>query len=79
MSDHQRVRVDYDNLPSQFPGIVDRCAGAAAPYSVENGQQQASRLYQPMVPINQAAVIILTAYIVNGIGPLENSVIPLLR
>ena len=72
-------RVNHDNLPAQFPGIVDCCPGAAAPHSVKNSQQQTSRFYQPMVPINQAAVIILTAYIVNGIGPLENSVIPLLR
>ena len=71
--------VDHDDLPTQPPGIVDCGPGAAAPYSVKNGQQQASRFYQPMVPVNHAAVIILTAHIVNGIGPLENSVIPLLR
>ena len=72
-------RVNHDNLPPQLPGIVDRCAGAAAPHSTENRQQQASRFHQPVVPVDHTAVIILAAHIVHRIGPFQNRMIPLPR
>ena len=71
--------VNHDDLPPQFPGIVNGCAGAAAPYSVKNGQQQASRFYQPVVPVDHAAVIVLAAHIVNRISLFQNRMIPFPR
>ncbi len=79
MRDSKRERVDDDDLPAQFTGIVHRCTGAAVARSIVNGQKDGGMIHHVMVPIQHTSIGIILADIISGIGLLQNSTIPRLR
>ena len=68
LGDFKRDWVKDDGPSPQFPGISDSSRSTTAPLSIIDRQQYPSGFYQPMVPVEHTAIVILTAHILYGVS-----------
>ena len=72
LGDFKRDWVKDDDSSAQLPSVSDSSRSTTAPLSIIDRQQYPSGFYQPMVPVEHTAIVILTAHILYGVSLLQD-------
>ena len=68
LGDFKRDWVKDDSVSAQLPSVSDSSRSTTTPLSIIDRQQYPSGFYQPMVPVEHTAIVILTAHILYGVS-----------
>ena len=72
LGDFKRDWVKDDDSSAQLPSVSDSSRSTTTPLSIIDRQQYPSGFYQPMVPVEHTAIVILTAHILYGVSLLQD-------